>query len=100
MNLRLKKQQQKQKKWKKENRHRSFTALTKREIRHFLCRSRAVAAKKCSRNPTLGKLEPNIRSLRNDDRMNLRLKKQQQQKKKMKKRKSSSLVYGPHKTWN
>ena len=75
-------------------------ALTKREIRHFLCRSRAVAAKKCSRNPTLGKLEPNIRSLSNDDRMNLRLKKQQQQQqqKKMKKRKSSSLVYGPHKT--
>ena len=35
---------------KKENRHRSFTALTKREITHFLCRSRAVAAKKCSRN--------------------------------------------------
>ena len=43
MNLRLKKQ-------KKENRHRSFTAPTKQEIRQFSRRSRAVAAKKCSRN--------------------------------------------------
>ena len=35
---------------KKEIRHRSFMAPTKREIRQFSRRSRAVAAKRCSRN--------------------------------------------------
>ena len=46
-------------------RRRSFTAPTKREIMQFLPRSRAVAAKKCSRNCAELLLFPPLHSMAN-----------------------------------